>query len=174
MRKLEIGSGNRPRPGYEHLEPNPDCPDIQFCCGMDDIPVGDNTFDEVLSVHSIEHVPIPTARKSLKEWCRILKPGGFALIDTPNIMRNANLYINGGWERDFATLTDGEKEYCSLNGAPNRSLWLNFKIFSSPHKWDTHYWNADPELLTALCLEAGFSRVEVVQYDPSLAVKAYK
>lgn len=174
MRKLEIGSGFRPRAGYEHAEINPACPDVDYVCGMDDIPAEADTFDEVLSVHSIEHVPIATAKRALAEWYRILKPGGVAVIDTPNIERNVSLYLNGGWERDFASLTPGEQEYCSLDGVPNRTLWLNFKVFSSDAQWDQHFWNADAALLSRLALEAGFQTVNVAQTEPSLIIYARK
>lgn len=172
--KLEIGSGTRPTPGYEHADINPDLPHLEYVCPMDAIPVEDNTFEEVRTVHVIEHVPVATAKKALREWLRILQPGGMAHIDTPNIRRNANLYLNGGWDGDFSGLTPEEKDVCSLNGVPNKTLWLNFKAFSSDKPFDSHFWNADPELLTALCLEAGFSRAEVAQENPSLIVHAYK
>lgn len=174
--KLEIGSGHNPRPGYKHLEINKDCPEVDYVGTMESIPCEDNTFDEVLSIHSIEHVSIVTAKKALREWLRVLKPGGFAHIDTPNFERTARLFLDpqDRWRGDFDSLTQSEKEFCSLNGVPNKTMWACFKCFSSDVKFDTHFWNASPELLVALCLDAGFSKAEVVQTEPSLIVKAYK
>jgi SAM-dependent methyltransferase len=174
MRKLEIGSGNRPAPGYEHADANPDCPSLDYVCEMDAIPVVDDTFDEVRTVHVIEHIGLPRARRALAEWRRILKPEGLCHIDTPNIERNATLYLNGGWLKDFNSLLPAERELCSLDGVPDRTLWLNFKVFSTDGAWNTHYWNAAPDLLLAMCREAGFARVQVVQSDPSLIVHAWK
>jgi len=43
----------------------------------------DNSFDSVVSFHVIEH--IKQDKDYLKEMCRVLRPGGIALITTPNI-----------------------------------------------------------------------------------------
>jgi len=176
MKRLNVGSGTRPTlgDGWMNCDINPDLPSLDFVCDMHEIPLEDNTLDEIHSIHSIEHIPISKARITLKEWLRVLKPGGALVCDTPNIHRNISLYLNGGWEQDFATLTPDEQAYCSLNGVPNKTLWINFKCFSSSAQWDVHFANYDSELLTALCLDAGFSKVDVIQYSPSLCVRAYK
>jgi SAM-dependent methyltransferase len=46
------------------------------------IPFPDGTFESVLSVHSIEHVPDP--ERALAEVGRVLQPGGTAVFLTPN------------------------------------------------------------------------------------------
>jgi ubiquinone/menaquinone biosynthesis C-methylase UbiE len=44
----------------------------------------DNSVDLVYSGQSIEHVPLDVADTVLSEVCRVLKPGGYLGIDTPN------------------------------------------------------------------------------------------
>lgn len=44
--------------------------------------IEDNTFDTVVTFHVIEH--IPNDKKFVEEIYRVLKPGGTALISTPN------------------------------------------------------------------------------------------
>jgi predicted SAM-dependent methyltransferase len=57
VRRLEIGSGNRPTPGYAHLDFDPGMPDLQYCADFRNLHfLEDNTFDEILSVHCIEHI----------------------------------------------------------------------------------------------------------------------
>ena len=46
------------------------------------IPFGDAMFDAVVSFETIEHIPSP--KDLLREIKRVLKPGGFAMISTPN------------------------------------------------------------------------------------------
>lgn len=174
IRRLDIGCGNTIIPGYERADIDPNCPDLDFICPMDAIPVEAETFGVVRASHCIEHLPIDGARKALREWLRVLGPGGVAIIDTPNIDRNVDLYRSGDWMRDFNTLTPSEQQRCSMNGEPNAALWLNFKCFSTEVLWNVHYFNATPDLLCALCIEAGFASVEVVQTDPSLIVHARK
>jgi ubiquinone/menaquinone biosynthesis C-methylase UbiE len=44
--------------------------------------IPDNSFDVVISSECIEHVPDPV--KALREMVRVLKPGGFLVVTTPN------------------------------------------------------------------------------------------
>lgn len=46
------------------------------------LPFGDGSFESVLSVHSIEHVPDP--ERVLAEVARVIGPGGTAVFVTPN------------------------------------------------------------------------------------------
>jgi SAM-dependent methyltransferase len=46
-----------------------------------DIPLGDASFDTVVSTEVLEHVPDPL--KALREMHRVLKPGGHLILSTP-------------------------------------------------------------------------------------------
>ncbi len=48
------------------------------------LPFGDNTFDALLCIDSMNH--FPNRGDSLKEWCRILKPGGRAIFTDPVVL----------------------------------------------------------------------------------------
>jgi 2-polyprenyl-3-methyl-5-hydroxy-6-metoxy-1,4-benzoquinol methylase len=48
----------------------------------DPLPVAPNAFDVVLSVETIEHLENP--RAVVREWYRLLKPGGTLIFTTPN------------------------------------------------------------------------------------------
>lgn len=56
----------------------------------DDIPFEEGTFSFVLSEHVLEHIPNPL--KSLKEWIRVLKPGGKLIIFLPHKERTNDCY----------------------------------------------------------------------------------
>src|SRR5215470_19433637 len=50
-------------------------------CYADMTPVPDASVDVIVSDHALEHVPYPLA--ALREWHRLLKPGGRAIVVTP-------------------------------------------------------------------------------------------
>lgn len=179
MRKLEIGSGNRPMEGYEHLDINPNCPCVEYVAPMDKVPAKDNTFDEVIATHVIEHQSWRDGKKLLTEWLRVLKPGGSVSVTTPNLRYIAEEYIKarngeGEWRDDYNIMHPDEKAHLGLEGQPSPALWANFKLFSSTGEYDIHYACYDAETLSALFREAGATRVEVIHDTSSLGVKGYK
>ena len=58
------------------------------CFGNDDtrrLPYGDGSFDLVLAVGVVEHLPARNRRAQVDEYYRVLAPGGhIAILDTPN------------------------------------------------------------------------------------------
>ena len=63
------------------------------------LPIADNSMDIVLSSEVVEHLPDP----ALREMQRVLKPGGYAMVTTPNprnfmeLMGYALDWVTGGW-----------------------------------------------------------------------------
>lgn len=53
-----------------------------FCEGSDLREVRDGSYDAVLSAHNLEHLANPV--KALKEWQRILRPGGVLVLVLPH------------------------------------------------------------------------------------------
>lgn len=64
---------------------------------IQDIPFGDNEFDVVISLETLEHVPDP--HKGLTELIRVIKPGGRLLVTTPNYFGGLGLYR---WYRELS------------------------------------------------------------------------
>ena len=62
------------------------------------VPVGDGQCDALFAGEVIEHVTDVEA--TLREWWRVLKPGGVAIITTPN--RERLVSIAGGMERPYS------------------------------------------------------------------------
>jgi ubiquinone/menaquinone biosynthesis C-methylase UbiE len=52
-----------------------------FCDGSALTPIGDSTYDVLLSSHNLEHFANPV--KALKEWRRVLRPGGALILILP-------------------------------------------------------------------------------------------
>jgi ubiquinone/menaquinone biosynthesis C-methylase UbiE len=88
------------------------------------LPYADNSFDCVVSFQVIEH--IKDDHTFLKEISRVLKPGGFALISTPN--RPLSLSRNPWHEREYTAdeLTALAKKYFS--GVEMKGITGNDKV----------------------------------------------
>lgn len=86
---LDVGAGLRP---YEDLFQHctyHSC-DIEnaffelkhdYICTSENIPVEDASYDKVLLIQVLEHIEYPI--KTMKEVCRILKPGGMIYLSVP-------------------------------------------------------------------------------------------
>jgi len=84
QRRVEIGAGFSPRPGYVHVDVVPFTDDIDLVASGDRLPLPAGWADELLSVHMIEHVPPPRLVATLRHWHDVLTPGGRLTIHTPN------------------------------------------------------------------------------------------
>lgn len=180
MPKLEIGSGTRPLEGYEHLDINPDSPCVEYVAAMDNIPVEDNYFDEIQSIHVIEHQPWKDTEATLTEWIRVLKPKGMIRIATPNLRWISESYLQARkgnrnpFMSDANKMTKEELERLTINGQIDVGLWANFKIMSSGIKWDEHYACYDAVMLSDMLKRAGCSKTEIEHDGDSLVLRGYK
>ncbi len=83
--KLNLGCGKKILPGYINVDfPNNYSgkkPDLE--CDIRVLPYRDNTIDEVMAIHVIGHFHLWEVPDILKEWCRVLKPGGRIILECP-------------------------------------------------------------------------------------------
>ena len=88
---LEIGPGNYPRCDPQRtvfLDKFPSEQDwvrVDIVSDATTIPLADNSFDYVFSCHCLEHMPDTIG--TLKEWLRVLKPGGRLVLMLPHAGR---------------------------------------------------------------------------------------
>lgn len=177
VRKLEIGSGNRPTEGYEHLDFDPNLPHLEYCADFRNLEFLENdTFDQILSVHCIEHIPWREIKKTVAEWVRVLKPGGKIRIATPSLRFICEAYSSDSdlWMKDYNIMTPDEQAHLQIDGVPNKALWANFKLFSSGAGFDNHYACLTGENLVAYLKEGGCSTARITADVDSLVVDAIK
>lgn len=76
------------------------------------LPFADGTFDIVFHQGLLEHFRHPQAEALLKENIRVLKQGGYLLVDVPQryhlytVLKHVQMALNiwfAGWERSFST-----------------------------------------------------------------------
>ncbi|MBI3255355.1 MAG: methyltransferase domain-containing protein [Candidatus Andersenbacteria bacterium] len=69
---------------YKSMDFHPTHPELDYLADIQLMPVGDASFDTVLSAEVLEHVPDP--EKALREMYRVLKPGGKLVMSIPHLM----------------------------------------------------------------------------------------
>ena len=104
MAKLNLGSGWRPLPDYINIDIRPQFkPDIvgDFC---DLSKFGDDTIDEIRLDAAYEHIYPHKRAAALREWHRVLKPGGLLAINwIPDFEALLRLYGGPGPTPEFPT-----------------------------------------------------------------------
>jgi predicted SAM-dependent methyltransferase len=84
QRRLELGSGQHPTPGYIHVDVDPNAWHVDLVCPADRVPLPTEWADEILSIHMLEHLPPVNLKEALRRWHGLLRPGGTLTIHTPN------------------------------------------------------------------------------------------
>lgn len=90
----------------------------------DPLPYVDNRFVLVTCAETIEH--LERYRETLREIHRVLKPGGIAVISTPNVLnlRSRVHYLTFGFPSLFGPLAVGEQDMHSPRGHINPVGWF--------------------------------------------------
>jgi predicted SAM-dependent methyltransferase len=83
-RRIEIGAGPYPRPGYVHVDADPNARHLEAEALAWDLPFPDGWANEISSVHVLEHVHPRRLQTTLREWHRVLRPGGVVRVHVPN------------------------------------------------------------------------------------------
>jgi len=151
MKKLEIGSGIRPTPGYEHLDVL-ELPHIEYVCDARMLPFDDNVYDEIYSHWVLEHFAWREMFKVLNEWKRVLRPGGILKVITNNQEAHNRCLVQGkiNW-REWVRLTYGMREMEELKE------WMAF----TPDAYEPHKIGFTEKSLVAFLQEAGFENIQI-------------
>ena len=90
--KLNLGCGGLAVPGFIGVDLYDDRAEVKM--DIKALTYEDNSVDEIFSSHVIEHFDFWEAIKVLKEWHRVLKPGGILDIETPDMLGSCKRFIN--------------------------------------------------------------------------------
>lgn len=113
------------------------------------LPTKDNTVDFVYNEHFLEHLTVSEGQKVLKEFLRVLKPGGVLRIAMPDLKTAVDRYYNPNWKSE-PMIKKFRLEYIQT-----RAEMIN----TSFHSWG-HKWLYDIEEINRRLKEAGFSDIE--------------
>jgi SAM-dependent methyltransferase len=145
MIRLNLGCGDDKREGYINADLYNENADAKFDAAK--IPYDDNTVDEIFASHIIEHFHFQQSWEVLREWYRVLKPGGFLKVETPDFHNSCRAFIESN-------------DYIRYN------LYSHF--FSEPWKpGHTHYFlYTEPQLSWQLSM-TGFVNIRRIPPESS-------
>lgn len=131
--------------------------DGDYCAGQpgvtihnltDQYPIPDNTVDEILSVHVIEHIMPDKVPDMLKEWHRILKPGGFVATEWPDLLKMCKFIVD-----DPSRIYSDNKKILKQGVAGIFGNIGKYQNIAMLHKWG---YSADS--LSKMLKDVGFSK----------------
>lgn len=67
----------------------------------------DNTVDEIIAYHLIEHLTFVQFRQALLEWCRVLKVGGKLILECPDLTETVKLFLSSSFKERWNTFQEG-------------------------------------------------------------------
>ncbi len=99
---LNVGCGRDVRDGYINLDLYSDDPRV---VGMDirRLDFAANCADGIIASDILEHFSHREVDAVLREWARVLKPGGELIIRCPSLRLQLQAYQRGDWDADVAS-----------------------------------------------------------------------
>lgn len=92
--KLNIGCGGKRLPGYTGVDAvERDGADIVAMA--DAVPLPDGCAEEVMAIHLVEHVHPWQVPDLLREWHRLLAPGGLLVLEMPDLVKCCQNIVEG-------------------------------------------------------------------------------
>lgn len=140
-KKLHIGCGNRYIPGFIHIDVRK-LPHIDYVTSADKLDMfEDSSLDLIYSCHMLEHLKRHEVEDVLKEWYRVLKPGGTLRVAVPDFEKVAEVYLKTKDLKSVKGLLLGRQDYPE----------------------NTHYTVFDFSYLSEVLEKAGFKNIH--RYD---------
>lgn len=169
-KKLNLGCGNKRIEGYINCDVVK-IPEVDEVFNFYDIPYGDDTIAAISSEHALEHVSHEKTKLAIREWYRVLKPGGELNLKIPDLELCAERY----------TKADNSR---TVNGYPEKT-WYKMTIYGaqtpengSDAEHQYHLTGFCKDEIKELLESTGFEVITVKNYDgwgtPSIEVIARK
>lgn len=150
-RKLNLGCGDKHLPGYVNVDLviNEGAKKPDVICDIKALTVFEsNSADEILSVHVVEHFWRWEVLDVLKEWVRVLKPGGSMVLECPNLIAACELFLKN-------------PELATTHGTPEheRTMWVFYGDPGWRDPYMVHRWGYTPKSLAELMRQAGLVNI---------------
>ena len=145
--RLNIGSGVDYREGFLNIDKYDTSADADW--DISHLPLRDNSVAQIVSFSTLEHLPQLEILPILKEWCRVIKPNGNAVIVVPDMVGACQRFIN-----------DPEDD------------WALVRIYGhQANAGQFHKSGFTPKRLFELLGSAGFRAMAIAYFDESNKVR---
>jgi SAM-dependent methyltransferase len=139
--RLEIGAGERPHPEYDLHVDMLALPGIALRCAVDRLPFATGSLDALRANHVLEHQSYELVTDTLREWARVLRPGGRLDIGVPDARFVAGQWVRGEIDTADANhwILGGHSDRVAHKGTDERGvpLWI----------WNAHHTLFDADFL---------------------------
>lgn len=158
--RLNLGCGDMLLPGYVNVDVAAERrgrqPDV--VCDIRDLSAfPDNHADEVMAIHVIEHFYRWEVVDLIKEWLRVLKPGGQLVLECPNLLSACE------------ALLANPEQAAQPGQAGSRTMWCFYGDPSWQDPLMCHRWLYTPQSLAQVMHEAGLR--ELAQKVPQFKAR---
>lgn len=148
--KLNLGCGDKILPGYVNVDVvesrKGKRPDV-ICDLHELVPFPDNSADEILSVHVVEHFWRWEVLDVLREWVRVLKPGGKMVLECPNLQSACEAFLADPVMRSRE------------DQAGQRTMWVFYGDPAWKDPYMNHRWGYTIKSLGEIMMQAGLTDV---------------
>lgn len=158
--KLHLACGNDYREGYINVDLYDENIKVDQKFDVRKIPYPDNSVDEILALHIIEHFDFYEGKEVLKEWYRVLKPGGKLILETPDFLETCREFAESNNDRRIelyvhffaAPWLEGHvhKFLFTEEQLSTQLKWTGFKNEKRITPLSIYANNCDPRLLLAM------------------------
>ncbi len=94
--KVHLGCGSVNIPGFINIDID-NLPHIKYQVDIRDLDVfSDNSVDLIYSSHSLEYFDRSEVKLVLREWWRVLRPGGTLRVAVPDFEAIVKIYLSSG------------------------------------------------------------------------------
>jgi SAM-dependent methyltransferase len=144
--RLNIGCGARVLDGWTNCDivRNPAAPrDPEILCDAKAIPLPDGCAEMAQAIHVFEHFYRWEAEGVLREWRRLLKPGGVLILELPNLVKCCENFLSG-----------------RKRGGKDPDQLARWGIYGDPRTGDkfmNHPWGYSPDEVIDLLHANGFT-----------------
>lgn len=92
--RINCGCGEWPIEGFVNIDATA-AEGVDLVAQLPPIPYPDDSVDEVVAVHFLEHLSFEDGAEFLRECYRVLKPGGLVAIVVPDTLLIMSQYVKG-------------------------------------------------------------------------------